>query len=297
MMHVRVPATTANLGPGFDRLGLALQRYFDVHAAPADAWRIETSGFGAADLPTDEQNLIARAYTYACNQKGWLIKPLKISAQNSIPVNAGLGSSATAIVAGLALAYLTNHQTPDRQQIFALAAAIEGHPDNVAPAVFGGLCDCRSNSDGTFQYQARPIHPDIQLVVAEVDDRAETSAMRNALPKPTPQAAITKAQALVETLLEGLRDADPEKLKLSEADPIHQPYRFPLLQRSQQVYEHFCANQDLSGAFLSGSGPTVAAWLRNKTQLPASVEAALSQLPFNVRSSVLAVDTLGFSFT
>jgi homoserine kinase len=133
-------------------------------------------------------------------------------------------------------------------------------------------------------------------LVVEVDDSAETKAMRQALPDPIPEAIWHKAKAMVVDLLQGIANANPAQLKICESDPIHQPYRLPLLQRSSEVYELMRQDPNLSGAFLSGSGPTIAAWLLNQTEVPQALANQLAALPFQTVASVMEINRSGFQF-
>ncbi|UCH11142.1 MAG: homoserine kinase, partial [Fidelibacterota bacterium] len=134
-----VPATTANLGPGYDILGLALDLYLVATAIPAEEWFFELRGEGRHLLDTCDMNLMARAFRESCDRYGWEVQPLRVESDNPIPLARGLGSSAAAIVTGMALAQLVNRGSIDKDALFRDAAELEGHPDNVAAAVYGGL--------------------------------------------------------------------------------------------------------------------------------------------------------------
>lgn len=258
--RVDVPATLANLGPGFDRLGLAVARHLTVIAEPAPSWSLDISGPSADRLPRDDRNLMIRVIQETCGRMGWAHTPMRLEVHNRFPISSGMGSSAAAIVAALAIIHSHVLGSIDKQAIFAEATRLEGHPDNVAPAVFGGLCVCGDADQGTSLRHAI-VSERIQLLVCTPEEEAETSAMRAVLPDSQPPALIKKHQQWVERLLRGIAEGRAEDLVVSEWDELHQPYRFKLLSRSHAIFDWMAAHPRIAGAFLSGSGPTVAGWL------------------------------------
>ena len=258
-LHLKVPASTANLGPGYDRLGLALALAFEVRAQPAADWQLVHRGEGADQLPTDTKNLVAATYLDICHHKGWPATPLTIESQNQVPCGLGLGSSSTAVIAGIVLAFLSHGKAFSKDDVFQIAADLEGHPDNVGPAIFGGLQDCW-HEPGHWRADRQPIHPDLLLALAIPQEPASTKVMRGLLPASySPEDEERTAKAIT-TLLSGLAKGEAAALEASQWDVKHQPYRFPALPESAKYYAAFQREPAIAGAFLSGAGPTVAGW-------------------------------------
>ncbi len=258
--EVRVPASSANLGPGYDTLGLALCKYLRVTARHADSWLVQTRGAGHGELPGDERNLIVQTVLDICGDRGWPNRPLAMEVENEIPIGRGLGSSSTAIVAGVVLAFLCHG--PDhfsKEDVFAIATELEGHPDNVGPAIFGGLRQC-GGSSGCWFARERPIHQQIRVAVAIPSTSADTHLMRGLLPAQYTDEEEATTRRAIKTLLHGLAVGNPASLTASEWDVKHQPYRFDSLPCSAELYRLFQAEPAIAGAFLSGAGPAVAGW-------------------------------------
>lgn len=293
-MHytVSAPATSGNLGPGFDLLGLAYDLRLTLRARRAERFEVITLGEGADSLPSDETNLIAKTYRAACERLHLPAIPLAIEVDNPIPVCGGLGSSATALAAGEALAAVVHGLEPDRDAIFQRCAQAEGHPDNAAPAVYGGLTHC-GEADGLFTSRQAPLDSRLRVLLATPSDRADTETMRAALPKTWPQADLDVNRDLVTRLLAGLAAGDPAGLACSREDRIHQPYRLPLLHQTRAIFELWCKDARLPGCFLSGSGPTVAAWVLDPTLTTADFADAIRALGIEAKMWLVAIDRDG----
>ena len=291
--RVSAPATSGNLGPGFDELGLAYDLRLEVVAKRAKHFEAQTVGEGAEDLPTDGSNLILASYREMCSALNLSAPPLSIEVRNPIPICGGLGSSATALVCGMALAYRVHGREVDRESIFQRAAAAEGHPDNVAPSVFGGLNRCGGQA-WHFTSARMAIHPGIRVLLVTPDAKADTATMREALPCAWSEEDRHANKALTEKLVKGLADGKPEGLACSQRDRMHQPYRFPLQPKSECIFKYLCDHPDVAGSFLSGSGPTVAGWLLDKPDLIAeSFRGPIEGLVGPVRIWMVSVDHEG----
>ena len=263
MIRVRVPATTSNLGPGFDALGLALRLYntLEVDAAPTP--RIEIEGEGAMSLPRDTSHLAYRAALAVLEavrgrHSGMSPRALHLRQHNRIPLARGLGSSAAAIVAGAAGANALLGGPLDRAALIDLAARMEGHPDNVAPAVLGGLVACVAAEAGRIR-TIRLIPKRLRVVIAIPEFAVSTAEARRLLPETVPFGDavfnVTRTALLVAALVEGRMDLLDEATR----DRLHQPYRARLVPGLESVF----AAARLAGAHgvaLSGSGPTVVAF-------------------------------------
>ena len=264
MVTVRVPGSTANLGSGFDFLGMAVERRLQVWARCVDersapAVALERRGT-LSDLGfAPDQDLIYRGFAAACRAAGRDVPSrLAFSADSDIPVSRGLGSSSAAVVAGAALANTLLDLGLGPEALLALCAEVEGHPDNVAPAVYGGACLVVRRPAGDFLTVPIAIHPALAFVFAIPDLRVETKRARAALPASVPHATAVQAAARGAALIHGLVTADPDALSVGLDDLLHVPYRRSLV----SGYDAVTAAARAAGAFgatLSGSGPTVIA--------------------------------------
>ncbi|TAK14421.1 MAG: homoserine kinase [Anaerolineae bacterium] len=256
--RVHVPATSANLGPGFDTLGLALNLWnettFETGAA---RFRLDIEGEGAQSLPTDKTNAIYAAFatTYAA-AKQTPPAGVHIHCLNRIPLGAGLGSSAAAALTGILAANHLLNEVFDRGQVIALATELEGHPDNVAPAMLGGLTISAAGRNGPLTRRAAS--PDLSLVVVIPDFRLATKKARRALPDSYSRADAVASVGRAALVVEALRANDRALLAEAMADSLHQPYRLPLIPGAAQA---LAAAQALgAAAALSGAGPGVIAF-------------------------------------
>lgn len=263
-VQVRVPATTANLGAGFDVLGLALTLYNEVHlSVPASgpALAILNEGEGADSLPTDKRHLICQvvARTFKKARKP-LPKSLELRLVNRIPLARGLGSSSAAIVGGIAAANAAAGNVLSQDDMLALATEIEGHPDNVAPALLGGLTASAVSGGkvASVSWKDRALFKDLKFVVAVPDFQLSTKKARAVLP-----AKVSRADAIFNVgraalLLAALKEQRHDLLSTALEDRLHQPYRKKLI----PGFDAALAAAQKAGAFgacLSGAGPTLLA--------------------------------------
>ena len=253
-----VPASAANLGPGFDSLGLALslRNTLEVQAAPSGI-RVLIEGEGKDSLPSDASNLIVRAMLKVYRQADRPAPGLELRAHNRIPLAAGLGSSAAAIVSGLAAADALIGLGLPRARLLQLASKMEGHPDNAAAAIFGGLNLVVEGSDGP---AAHPLPLGFsQVVVVTPDLPLATSDMRRALPRNVPLEDAVFNLSHAALLLEALRTGDERLLAQAMQDRLHQPYRARFIPGFQAVCLA-ALSAGAAGAALSGAGPSVLAF-------------------------------------
>ncbi|KAB1503947.1 homoserine kinase [Corynebacterium sp. 320] len=258
---VKVPASSANLGPGFDTLGLAVGLYDHVVVEVIDSGlEVEVTGEGAGEVPLDERHLVVRAIREALKVADVSVRGLKVRCQNSIPQSRGLGSSASAAVAGVAAANALAGNTLSDQQMVQIASTFEGHPDNAAASILGSGVVSWTNVpiDGRTapQYFAAPInvHPDIVVTALVPDFHASTEAVRRVLPSDISHldARFNVSRTAVMTV--ALRD-DPSLLLEGTRDRMHQTYRAEVLPVTAEWINRL---RNLGyPAFLSGAGPTV----------------------------------------
>lgn len=289
---VTVPATTANLGPGFDCLGLALSLYNRVTFCEQKAtFAITIAGEGADWLPTDESNLVWQAAQRLFEAVGRWPGGIAIYQENKIPAGSGMGSSAAAVVAGLVAANALVNGGLSPLQLLELATDIEGHPDNVAPALFGGLTLINQTDNG-LHLERIPVPP-LTVVLILPDFHLPTAQARAALP-PT----ITRADAIFNIgrmglLVRALEAGDWDKLRVAMQDRLHQPYRLPLV---PGLKEAFAAAYQAGavGVALSGAGPSLIAFAPTAhDKIAAASAAALAQAGLRSRSWILSVDMTG----
>ncbi|MFD0705645.1 homoserine kinase [Alloscardovia venturai] len=261
-VRVDVPATSANLGPGFDTAGLALNFYDTVivEALPAQGVHMVIHGEGEDSLPRDERHLVVRALRKASESFDLPEFGVNLTAWNRIPQSRGMGSSASAIVAGVAaaagLAGLDMHSSEVRDEIFNIAAQLEGHPDNVAPAVYGGMTiswlESSTRSFRTVQY---PVDKNVNAWIFIPDFELSTSKAREVLPQEVPYEDALKNVSRAALLPAALGRGDNDLLFHATVDRLHQPYRAPLMGPSARLVDFLRAQG--YAAVISGAGPCV----------------------------------------
>ncbi len=255
---LRIPASTSNLGSGFDALGLAIDLPLTVKFEIIQNGRqIHAKGEGAALIEQGENNLLLQAFDRACREIGHEPPPLKIEMNNRIPLQRGLGSSAAAIVAGVVGANLLLGKKLSRQQLLNLANEMEGHPENASASLLGGLTvNGVENSEVRLQ---RFILPGDWVAAAFIPDlEIATPEARRVLPETLPREDAVKNVQRVAMLVSAFAKRDPSALKIGVQDWLHQPYRKALI----PGFDDFIAAAYEAGAFaafLSGSGSTILA--------------------------------------
>ncbi len=257
-VKVTVPATTANLGPGFDTLGMALTIYdeLEVEATSGSAVSVEVHGVGEGEVPTDESNLVARSLIYALEQLGQPVPGLKLVAHNTIPHGRGVGSSGAAIVAGVMAAkgLLEGILEVSEEQLLRIATDLEGHPDNIAPSLFGGLTIAWM-AEGHPRSKKLAVHRGVSLMVAiPHESTMSTQLARSLQPETVPhQDAIfnlSRAALLIAALLDS-----PELLFEATEDKLHQNYRASAMQDTDALIK--ALRKKGLPAVVSGAGPSV----------------------------------------
>ncbi|WP_394938690.1 homoserine kinase [Psychromicrobium sp. YIM B11713] len=268
---VRVPATSANLGPGFDSLGLALSLYdtLTVETLEGDELLFELSGEGSDSLPRDASHLTVRSIDQALTSLGYRRGGLRIVAQNVIPHGRGLGSSAAAIVAALlaAQALLPAEAQPGTRWVFQQASELEGHPDNVAPALFGGLAVSWQEDDEYCSAKV-PVNSGVHPVVAVPGHELSTEAARAMLPSSISHQSAAANSGRTALLIHALATA-PEYLFAATEDYLHQGYRARAMADSAELLETL--REAGLAAVISGAGPTVLVLTGNPDELSSAL--------------------------
>jgi homoserine kinase len=253
---VRVPATSANLGPAFDCAGLALTCYdvLDFAVAPSGL-EVSVSGVGAGELPTDESHLVVRAFRAACDQLGWRPTGLRVAADNGIPQGRGMGSSAAAVVAGVlgAWALCPDVEEIDEDAVLRLTSELEGHPDNVAPCLLGGATLSWTEPEGARAVRL-DVAPGIRPVVLVPEATLSTHVARRLLPEAVPHADAAFNAARSALLVHALT-ADPALLLDATDDRLHQRQRAAAMPASIDLVDRLRAEG--FAAVVSGAGPSV----------------------------------------
>jgi homoserine kinase len=253
VFEVHVPATSANLGPGFDCLGLAIDLYLKVKAELSESNHFFYSGVGQVADTAD--NLIHQGFRTAFTSLGKTPPKVSFWVENPIPLARGLGSSSAALVAGIALADAFMGQPLGREGIFQLSAQLEGHPDNVAPAIFGGFT--ASVYDGKRYFcEALELPADWQLLFGIPAFELLTSEARNVLPKLYERSDVIFNTSRAALWSLAVIKNKPELLRLASQDRVHEPYREPLVPKLAETKVKLLA-QGAYAAFLSGAGPTL----------------------------------------
>ncbi len=290
---VRVPASTTNLGPGFDALGLALKLHnrmtFQIAEGPVT---VEVAGEGEGVLTGGEDNLVYTAVARLCREVGREPLPLRMRLVNAIPVSRGLGSSSTAIVGGLVGANALLGEPLDREQLLALAVEMEGHPDNVTPALLGGFQVTSHTEEGLLHLEI-PTPAGLRAVVCVPNVSVSTADARRVLPQQYSRADAVFNLSRVALLVSALLTGQTAVLRAAMQDRIHQPYRAELIPGFHAVVQA-ALDAGASGACLSGSGSTMLALtLGNEEAVGEAMVAAVRAAGADARWMALEVDTEG----
>ncbi len=289
---MRVPATSANLGPGFDALGLALALHNEVVMEPADSVSVTIEGEGADTLERGPGNVVVRGARAVYERAGRPFQGLRVTCVNRIPTGRGLGSSAAAWLSGMAGANALVGEPFDRLALLTLAATQEGHPDNVAAALLGGLtASCWR--DGEVVAVSLPVPSEVRWVVLIPETEGSTTEARAVLPPNVPRAdAVFNLQRLA-LFLGGLQARRPDLLGVAMDDRLHQPYRRRLFPWMEGVIAAALGAGAL-GCVLSGAGPSLLAAVSVSAQpVGRAMEKALSDAGIRGVARVLDVDRTG----
>jgi homoserine kinase len=252
---LRVPASSANLGPAFDALGLALGIYLECRFRPAEKLAIRVTGRDAASISDGEDNLIWQTALRIAGDLKRTMPPIELQIDNQIPLGKGLGSSAAALTAGVVIADAMLRLRWPRGRVLDEAARIEGHPDNVAACVHGSIVASATDSRDVTHAARLELHPRFAIAVVVPDFLLPTVEARRVLPKTYPRADvifnIQRSALLITALATGVADAFPTALE----DRLHQPYRAPLVPGLDEIIN--LRMKGLLGCALSGAGPSI----------------------------------------
>jgi len=293
-VHVRVPASSANLGPGFDALGLALELHNEIDVAESDAITVAVEGEGADRLAPNDRNVIVRAVRMAYEAAGRPFHGCTVTCVNRIPLARGLGSSAAAWVGGLLAGNALVGSPLDTDALLGLAARAEGHPDNVAAALLGGLTVAYGGSSGA-RALSLPVPAGLRWVVLVPDVSMSTAEARAVLPSSVRRADAVFNVQRVALLLASLQAGRIDLLPSALEDRLHEPHRRKLFPWMEDVVAAARAAGAL-GCVLSGAGPSLLAVVRGDAEAKTvgrAMEEALAHAGVSGAARSLEVDTCG----
>lgn len=267
-VSVKVPATTANFGSGFDCLGMALPIYnvitIEETVLPGTGIEIniisetdDDDDFAIEHIPRDENNIIYKAVEMLYNSIGQSPSELKINIKSQIPIAKGLGSSASIIVGGLLAANELLNRPADEAALLSIATEVEGHPDNVTPAIVGGLVLTSLEDDGSIIYRKLHWPEEWSVTVCIPDYELATDISRSVLPAEVPMKDATFNTRRTAMFIEAIHSKDAELMRLALQDKLHQPYRTKLVPGLQDIMDNLKHEENVLGCVLSGAGPAI----------------------------------------
>ncbi len=267
-VSVKVPATTANIGPGFDCLGMALPIYntITIEETVLPGTGVEINVLADNDsidqlsldhVPSDENSIVYKAVELLYNSIGQSPSELKINIHSNIPVARGLGSSSSVIVGALIAANELLGRPADEVALLSIACEIEGHPDNITPAIVGGLVISSQEEDGSVIYRKLEWPDEWAVTVCVPDFELSTDIARSVLPKEVPMKdAIFNAKRLA-MFVQAVHTKDSEFMKLALQDRLHQPYRMKLVPGLDKIIDNLRHFDNVLGCVLSGAGSSI----------------------------------------
>jgi homoserine kinase len=290
MIKLRVPATSANLGPGFDCLGLALNIWNEVSFEPAEKLSYHVTGEGAEKLNKGTKNLLTKAFTLMYEVCGRDMRGASIEAKNEILMSSGLGSSAAAIVAGLFGANKMLGVPMGENELLKLATDMEGHPDNVAPALLGGLV-VSTVSDHEIITRRYEI-PEFTIVIVKPNLEWLTKTARAVLPKSVSRADSIYNIGRTALVVDALRNGDLDLLQKVMDDRIHQPYRLKHISGGMSAYKKA---KQFGAAALSGAGPSIITFVppENAEQAKSEIQSVFEERGIETRGIITTPGSKG----
>jgi homoserine kinase len=296
-VRVRVPASTANLGPGFDAIGMAFQLYTDITMQINDVTEIRLLGEELGSLPADKSNLLYQTAAHLFRLADHPVPELYIEVKTEAPLTRGLGSSASAIVGALTAANLLAGEPFTREELFAVASDMEGHPDNVGASLFGGIIVATMPEQGAkhVPYVRFPVPEGLKTLVVIPDYRLSTDQARHVLPDSYSKADLVYNVGHSSLLVAALAQGRLDLLAQAMRDRIHQPYRAPMVPGLTEMLTEATRHGAL-GAALSGAGPTTLFFYSGedeKESLLAFIEGIMAKYRISYRSMELSADEHG----
>ncbi|MDU5105518.1 homoserine kinase [Clostridium sp.] len=290
MVKIRVPATSANMGPGFDSLGIAFNLYNEFEFSEEGT---ENKFYGFKEEFCNEENIVYKAMITCFEKCKYKPKGIKINLlREDIPISRGLGSSSTCIVAGLLGANNIMGNPLTVNELFKIGVEIEGHPDNIAPAFFGGMI-VSVLEDGEALYNKIDIKRGITFVAIIPDFELSTSTARKVLPKKVSLKDAVYNISRVSLMISAFVNGNYDLLKYGCKDAIHEKYRSPLIKNYDLVYNK-CISFGALSCFLSGAGPTIMVLIKNdEKEIVNKIRDFLRSENISWKVKELAIDNLG----
>lgn len=291
MIKVKVPATSANLGSGFDSLGLALTMYNTIYIEEYDG--IDIASLDGVEIPTDESNLIYSSAKRIYEIIDRPFKGLKIRQRNNIPMARGLGSSSACLVGGLLGANALLGSPLKKEELINLSAAIEGHPDNTTPAILGGLVTCAVNRGRVYSVSV-PVDRHVKFVALIPPETLKTSHARSVLPQTVSRENAVFNLSRAALMTASLFSGSLENLKVATDDMLHQPFRMGLINGAETAFR-VAFEAGAYGVYISGAGSTVMAIIgENDNSFAETVAIELKKNGiFNWTVTELKTDSVG----
>lgn len=293
MIKVRVPATSANMGSGFDSLGIALTLYNYVSIERIDGpTEIKVIGEGEDFLPQDENNLIYKCIRSIFDAAGEPLGNIRLVMENNIPIARGLGSSSASIVGGLAAANELLRSPFTKDEILYKAAEIEGHGDNVTPAIFGGFC-VNVPAKNKINYISTPVGGELKFATFIPSFFLQTKKSRAALPDTVAHKDAVFNLGRSSLLTASIISGDYKNIRIAMGDRLHQDYRKKFIPGMSEIFD-LCYNNKALGVYLSGAGPTIIGILDGRAaSFSEKVRPVLAKKMKNWRLDILSPDNEG----
>jgi len=306
---VKIPSTTANMGPGFDCFGIALSLYNKITLEelvyPDKGLQINVlagdneENFSITSIPTDESNIVYRAIELLYNYVGQTPPDLKINIEVNIPIAKGLGSSASVIVGGILAANKLLGDPADEAALLSIANEIEGHPDNITPAMLGGFAFSSAEEDGSILYKKIGWCENWKFALCIPDYELSTQISRSVLPKKIDISDAIFNVKRSSMFIEALRSQDAELMKYALNDKLHQPYRSRLITGFDQIKKNLEELPNVLGTVISGAGPSILIIYENNgfDEIKSSLNSVLQETGVKALIKNINIDTEGAVIT
>lgn len=293
MMTVKIPCSTSNLGPGFDTLGLALDRYLTLRADAAAATSVTVEGNGREHIATDDTNLVLSSMRFTAAKLGAALPPVRLHLENGIPAYGGLGGSGAAIAGGVFLANELLNARLSRDAMLDIAVEIEGHPDNVSAALMGGLTVNCFDAERRAHCRSVKLRAPLSVVTCSPHFQVQTKQARKILPSSVPlKDAVTNIENAA-SLVAALMSGDLQALRYVTADRLHEQYRSALIPGYDAVKQAALSAGALSFN-ISGAGPTLFAFTtENASAVASAMQAAFRSAGQDSTPEVMSVENDG----
>ncbi len=292
-MTIKIPCSTSNLGPGFDTLGLALNRYLYLTAEQSNGLSITVEGNGKDHIATDSTNLVCAAIETTAQKIGRTLPVIHLHIKNEIPSYGGLGGSGAAIAGGVFLANELLHLKLSKDDMLNIAVEIEGHPDNVSAALFGGLTINCFDAERKVHCRSVKIEKPLSVITCSPQFQVQTKQARKILPQQVPlKDAVTNIENAA-SLVAAMMSGDFDALRYVTAEKLHEQYRATLIPGFNDV-KNAALNAGALSFNISGAGPTVFAFaVKNEKEIAEAMQKAFEKNGQTVTTEIMTVENNG----